>query len=120
MNRTGKRFTAQNSKTLANPPRVSGSTQNCAGPPTRSVVCLESGSYNLTSPAPITSRSCNGDLEIFDQFGGFFVNISSSKTQDQISRFRDSSDLPVQNASFRHIDRRGMVVCLEGGYNRVA
>src|ERR1700722_10839850 len=34
-------------------------------------------------------------LEVFGQFGGFFVDISRSKTEDQISRFRDSSDLPM-------------------------
>ena len=34
----------QNSAIRAKPSSVSGSAQNCAGPPTRMVVCFESGS----------------------------------------------------------------------------
>src|SRR4029077_18678982 len=60
-----------------------------------------------------------GYLEILHQFGGFFVDISCSKTEDQISRLRDSSDLAVEKASFRHVHGGGRVVRVDGGHNRV-
>ncbi len=98
MTKSGRFSRRQKRITFANASSVLGSTQNCAGPPTRKVVCFASGSDSLTSPPVPDDRF---QFLRHHQFRRkprqLFVYIAGAKTQDEIACLEHPSDIGVHS-----------------------
>ena len=99
----------------AKPASVAGSAQKRAGPPTRSVVCLESGSYSSTVPsAPSNACKFLQEGEIRAELGAGFVDIARAQAQEEIARFQQGRHAGRQTGKVRLVTGVRMAAPLQG------
>ncbi len=106
--KTGNSFVAQKPAVRRKPPPSWVRAQNWAGPPTRSVVCLESGSYSVAVPSVAEQRrEVPRGFSSRREPGARLVDVSRAQADHQITRLQHRADARG--------DQPGKVVLVESG-----
>ena len=121
MTKSGRFSRRQNRISFAKASSVLGSTQNCAGPPTRRVVCFASGSdkSDLTF-GPDDFFQLFRDDQLGREPGQLFVHIAGAETEHQIAIKKHLAHVAVQPIKPRLVRNRAMSVLRDRVGNRLA